>query len=1276
MTDLSNAQLSGQMSALLVSWQAREDQYRAWTGGTANGGPNADGRYQLTDSAGITRLVECPALLASTVSGPAAAALAHKLETIVARDVSISEATRAAAQRVLAEAALAAAVLARNQAQLARDQAQNSESNAAVHAETASVAASSSTAAYLGTQADREATTADAAAADADRILAQAAATAAAADRAAINPAQFATRTDGLSQIVGLQAALDAKLPSASFTWSGLAGKPSTFAPSAHSHVIADTTGLQTALDGKQASGSYAASAHSHVIADTTGLQTALDSKVTSGSAGSLGSLTVGASGGTTGIIYLGQNQTSPAYLYWNGGSYAMPSGPLLVNGSTVWTAATFDPATKANASHSHAMSDITGLGDALTARDNAINLRAPAVSPVFSGNIIYANGAEKLIIHHHAGGLSIAPSTADGTDWIWGQALEFQRANTRWNFAGLLYVQNNAVWHAGNFNPADKANAVHSHDWAQVTGKPNLLSYVSPIASTALDSAPDYGVTYVTYPGYSKTLLAFNPGGSVGQVQQEFFYNSTSAGYWRIRNKLDQTTWQPWKHVMLHDDPQTPLSGTVYTSTNLSTSVPALEAKLFNNGGVDHGTTPAGFGGRFFYSTGPNNTQAYGLTLGLGSNYAAASYSMDLAIPRQNFPDSGYLYFRNTEVGTVSSWAKIKAGYADSAGSLVGFNPADKANAVHSHDWAQVTGKPNLLSFTHASAYDWTPGTRGATWIGGWHGSTGSGDQYVSFGSTTGQLHWTIDGDYYANNGTSRVWHEGNFDPATKLDTSEVSTSGTANTVVRRTGNGYVVAPWFDASGGMYSNSSGVHFDVGSQSWGASLFANHSSVQLALRTAGAVTRGHVYADNGNTIGFLNNDANWALQLQKTGPSFLRVNNVLRSIWTSDDMAVHSSRDFVNGTLVTTDLNYPVSSGEAFILEIRGNGYGSSLPFDTVVQGYIYNNTLISVSGISNGAHITGMVALGVGGKLCFWWPRQAYWQGFNVKVYFAQAGEAARNRVMSITDVAKPSGTAEVDIAANVVTSWTSGNFDPGTKFNTAGGTLTGSISTTNGADRSLTLASSTSYNYQLITAGDHFHIREASDAAKVRLSISYPNGNVGIGRTGATSRLQVEYANPSSVPAAGTSGHAFAAGTAGYGLAVGVLTSGASYLQSTRWDGPATNHPLLLQPNGGTTRVGDDLQFDKVRSGMVGVYDAAQTQAIFAMGPSYTLSPGGASNQIFHDLPQELKRRLLISRLLLAQQETWSKWTKQSASLRRNQREINQKWLKQEEMTGKQFF
>ena len=44
---------------------------------------------------------------------------------------------------------------------------------------------------------------------------------------------------------------------SGSASWSSITGKPSTFPPEAHTQAISTITGLQTALDGKQAAGSY-----------------------------------------------------------------------------------------------------------------------------------------------------------------------------------------------------------------------------------------------------------------------------------------------------------------------------------------------------------------------------------------------------------------------------------------------------------------------------------------------------------------------------------------------------------------------------------------------------------------------------------------------------------------------------------------------------------------------------------------------------------------------------------------------------------------------------------------------------------------------------------------------------------------------------------------------------------------------------------------------------------------------------------------------------------
>lgn len=57
--------------------------------------------------------------------------------------------------------------------------------------------------------------------------------------------------------------------PAESIAWDDVTDKPATFTPSAHTHTIAETTGLQAALDGKSATG------HTHSIGAITGAGTA-----------------------------------------------------------------------------------------------------------------------------------------------------------------------------------------------------------------------------------------------------------------------------------------------------------------------------------------------------------------------------------------------------------------------------------------------------------------------------------------------------------------------------------------------------------------------------------------------------------------------------------------------------------------------------------------------------------------------------------------------------------------------------------------------------------------------------------------------------------------------------------------------------------------------------------------------------------------------------------------------------------------------------------------
>jgi hypothetical protein len=175
----------------------------------------------------------------------------------------------------------------------------------------------------------------------------------------------------------------------------------------------------------------------------------------------------------------------------------------------------------------------------------------------------------------------------------------------------------------------------------------------------------------------------------------------------------------------------------------------------------------------------------------------------------------------------------------------------------------------------------------------------------------------------------------------------------------------------------------------------------------------------------------------------------------------------HSDRDFANGTLITTSIDYSQANGNPFVLQIRGNSYGAATPFDIQVQGYIYSGTIINAGGYSVGPTFP-ITAMNVGGVLCFWFARQSYWQGFNVHVYSA-LGPKAINTVVSVTDVANPNGSKQLTFnPSQVLRSDNFNAYSPTLTGGNASGTwsinITGTASNANTANYSTYLA--TNYN------------------------------------------------------------------------------------------------------------------------------------------------------------------------------------------------------------------
>ncbi|MDZ4108139.1 MAG: tail fiber protein [Brevundimonas sp.] len=75
-------------------------------------------------------------------------------------------------------------------------------------------------------------------------------------------------------------------------------------------------------------------------------------------------------------------------------------------------------------------------------------------------------------------------------------------RATGQVSFETVPRIGLEQIWYAGNFDPNSKAAAIHSHDWAQVTGKPVLLQFVSSLAASGSD------LNLCTTPGFYRQPL------------------------------------------------------------------------------------------------------------------------------------------------------------------------------------------------------------------------------------------------------------------------------------------------------------------------------------------------------------------------------------------------------------------------------------------------------------------------------------------------------------------------------------------------------------------------------------------------------------------------------------------------------------------------------------------------------------------------------------------------------------------------------------------------
>ena len=185
---------------------------------------------------------------------------------------------------------------------------------------------------------------------------------------AKVDDTDMATKADvvhlhAITDVTGLQAALDAKVDDVDISNKSDIG---------HAHAIADVTNLQSELDGKASVGDLASKSntvHNHLISDVTNLQLALDDKSTVGHTHGISSVTglEQALDSKATVIQL-LSKADAVHLH----EITDINGLQLVLDSKLET---LDIANKADAVHAHAIGDVTGLQAVLDTKLDSLDI-------------------------------------------------------------------------------------------------------------------------------------------------------------------------------------------------------------------------------------------------------------------------------------------------------------------------------------------------------------------------------------------------------------------------------------------------------------------------------------------------------------------------------------------------------------------------------------------------------------------------------------------------------------------------------------------------------------------------------------------------------------------------------------------------------------------------------------------------------------------------------------------------------------------------------------
>jgi hypothetical protein len=643
----------------------------------------------------------------------------------------------------------------------------------------------------------------------------------------------------------------------------------------------------------------------------------------------------------------------------------------LAVSGTGLSGSATFTANQSGNSTFTVA-SNATSANTASTivARDASGNFSAGTITAALSGTATQVSN--NLTLATSGTGLS-GSATFNGAS---AQTFTVASNATSANTASTIVARDSS----GNFSAGTIT--------ASLSGNASTAS--ATVAAATFNSGGAGDASGTTFNGGTARTISYNTVGAPSTT------GTNASGTWGISISGNAAT------------------ATTASNSNLLNSLSSTQ--LFNNMGQGHtayndANAFTNFGTQYLNGTtnspGAGGSQWYMLGMGLGDDYPYSSYAMQFAIPRTPLGGNPYLSLRFREGGTWGSWAKIWAGYADTAGTVT--NQANSATIV-----ASTAANANQIVLRDANADDYrrygfaeyfnmSHGASGATSDTIFYSST---DNYIRKNNATGfraslNVPTRTGGDASGTWGISISGNAATASSATSAATAvnlsttrtDWNSNGTITAVVgqlawKNYGNGHTI---FDASAGTAPDGSAVNNTNATTAWSGSyptLMGWNGAGTYGVRVDSARVSDNTTgnAATATTANALNTGNNYQVNSIGVGAAASgtagRI-NATTGVFTPNTSGVSTGLTVVNGDITayrsggTTGAIYLSNSGANYLywdgtnyylggnIALSSSNYNSYAP--TLTGGGASGSWGINVTGTS--ANVTGTVAIANGGS-------------------------------------------------------------------------------------------------------------------------------------------------------------------------------------------------------------------------------------------------------------------------------------------------------------------